>query len=212
MTKAFITGFAGTALTADERAFLRDEQPWGASSSCAIAAIRRDPRSRRRLSRVSRLPRRARPDRPGGRPGPAPQAAAVAALSGGPRLWRALRARSRGGPARGPLGGAAHRRRSPRPRHQRRLPPVLDVPVPGVHDVIGDRAYAEDPETVIALGRAAAEGLLDGGVLPVMKHIPGHGRTQVDSHLALPVVRASRPSSRRSISAPSPPSRTCRPR
>ena len=66
--------------------------------------------------------------------------------------------------------------------------PVLDVPVPGAHDVIGDRAYGLTPDPVIALGRAAAEGLLAGGVLPVIKHIPGHGRAGVDSHLSLPVV------------------------
>jgi beta-N-acetylhexosaminidase len=66
--------------------------------------------------------------------------------------------------------------------------PVLDVPISGAHDVIGDRAYATDPETVAVLGRAAAEGLLAGGVLPVIKHIPGHGRAFSDSHLSLPVV------------------------
>jgi beta-N-acetylhexosaminidase len=69
--------------------------------------------------------------------------------------------------------------------------PCLDVPVPGAHDVIGDRAYGEEPQVVIDLGRAAAQGLIDGGVLPVIKHIPGHGRAGVDSHLALPVVDAS---------------------
>jgi beta-N-acetylhexosaminidase len=66
--------------------------------------------------------------------------------------------------------------------------PVLDVPIPDADNIIGDRAYAEDVETVIALGGAVAEGLLAGGVLPVMKHIPGHGRAMADSHLALPVV------------------------
>ncbi|MBC6981748.1 beta-N-acetylhexosaminidase [Caulobacter sp. 17J80-11] len=66
--------------------------------------------------------------------------------------------------------------------------PVLDVPVPGAHDIIGDRAYAEDPYTVSVLGRAAAEGLMAGGVLPVVKHIPGHGRAFADSHEALPTV------------------------
>ena len=70
--------------------------------------------------------------------------------------------------------------------------PVLDVPVPGAHDVIGDRAFGHDPATVAALGRAAMEGLLDEGVLPVIKHIPGHGRSTVDSHHALPLVTASR--------------------
>ncbi len=69
--------------------------------------------------------------------------------------------------------------------------PVLDVPVPGAHDVIGDRAFAEDPELVIELARASMEGFLDGGVLPVIKHVPGHGRANADSHLALPRVDAS---------------------
>ncbi|MET0746243.1 MAG: beta-N-acetylhexosaminidase [Microvirga sp.] len=69
--------------------------------------------------------------------------------------------------------------------------PVLDVPVAGAHDVIGDRAYGRDPAGVAVLGRAAAEGLLAGGVLPVVKHIPGHGRAGVDSHLSLPVVTAT---------------------
>ncbi len=69
--------------------------------------------------------------------------------------------------------------------------PVLDVPQPGAHDIIGDRAFAGDPATIIALGRAQIEGLMDGGVLPVMKHIPGHGRAGADSHLALPRVSAA---------------------
>jgi len=68
--------------------------------------------------------------------------------------------------------------------------PVLDVPVEGAHDVIGNRAYAKDPAVVAAMGRAAADGLMAGGVLPVMKHVPGHGRAFADSHLALPVVDA----------------------
>lgn len=66
--------------------------------------------------------------------------------------------------------------------------PVLDVPVPGAHDIIGDRAYGTTPEQVIALGRAVIDGYLQGGVLPVIKHIPGHGRACADSHAALPVI------------------------
>jgi beta-N-acetylhexosaminidase len=66
--------------------------------------------------------------------------------------------------------------------------PVLDVPVPGADNIIGDRAYAEEARAVIELGGAVADGLLAGGILPVMKHIPGHGRAMADSHLALPVV------------------------
>jgi beta-N-acetylhexosaminidase len=70
--------------------------------------------------------------------------------------------------------------------------PVLDVPQPGSHEIIGDRAYGMTPEQVALLGRAAAQGLMDGGVLPVIKHIPGHGRAFADSHLELPVVDAPR--------------------
>lgn len=69
--------------------------------------------------------------------------------------------------------------------------PVLDVPNAGAHDVIGDRAFGADPTLVASLGRAACEGLLAGGVLPVIKHIPGHGRAGVDSHESLPRVDAS---------------------
>jgi beta-N-acetylhexosaminidase len=69
--------------------------------------------------------------------------------------------------------------------------PVLDVGTPKTHAAIGNRAYAENAETVSILGRATTEGLAAGGVLPVMKHMPGHGRATVDSHLSLPVVDAS---------------------
>jgi len=68
--------------------------------------------------------------------------------------------------------------------------PVLDLPQPGSHDVIGNRAYSLDRDRVIVLARAHAAGFVEGGVLPVIKHIPGHGRARVDSHLALPVVEA----------------------
>jgi len=66
--------------------------------------------------------------------------------------------------------------------------PCMDVPVPGAHDVIGDRALSRDPAVVAAMSPAACEGLLDAGVLPVIKHIPGHGRAGADSHKELPVV------------------------
>jgi len=69
--------------------------------------------------------------------------------------------------------------------------PVLDVPAEGAHDVIGDRAFARDPRVVATLGRATADGLLAGGVTPIVKHLPGHGRAIVDSHRELPRVDAS---------------------
>jgi len=66
--------------------------------------------------------------------------------------------------------------------------PVLDVASPDGHDVIGDRAFADDPERVAVLGRAFAQGLLAAGVQPVGKHAPGHGRARADSHVELPVL------------------------
>ena len=66
--------------------------------------------------------------------------------------------------------------------------PVLDVPQPGAHDVIGNRAYSAQVDEICQLGRSAAEGLIAGGVLPIIKHIPGHGRAMADSHLELPRV------------------------
>lgn len=68
--------------------------------------------------------------------------------------------------------------------------PVLDIPQPGADPIIGDRAFGPAPEPVIALGRAAIEGLESGGVAAVVKHVPGHGRALVDSHLQLPRVSA----------------------
>ncbi len=69
--------------------------------------------------------------------------------------------------------------------------PVLDVPVPGSHDIIGDRAFHTDVAAIVALARAFADGLIAAGVLPVVKHIPGHGRATADSHADLPVVTAA---------------------
>ena len=69
--------------------------------------------------------------------------------------------------------------------------PVLDLSVPGAHDVIGDRALAEDPAIVARLARAMAAGIGAAGIQPVGKHAPGHGRARVDSHLALPRVEAN---------------------
>ncbi|MBL8832916.1 MAG: beta-N-acetylhexosaminidase [Rhodospirillales bacterium] len=80
--------------------------------------------------------------------------------------------------------------------------PVADVPIPGSHDVIGDRAYGADPAMIAAYGRAVADGLLDGGVIPVVKHMPGHGRARSDSHHELPTVDASRAELERTDFAP----------
>lgn len=70
--------------------------------------------------------------------------------------------------------------------------PVLDAPVDGADQIIGDRAFSYDPSAIAVLGRAALDGLRDGGVLGCVKHIPGHGRADVDSHFSLPKVSAGR--------------------
>ena len=69
--------------------------------------------------------------------------------------------------------------------------PLADIPVKGAHDIIGDRAFGHSAEQVTTFARAQSDGLLDGGILPVLKHIPGHGRSCSDSHEELPVVDAS---------------------
>ena len=66
--------------------------------------------------------------------------------------------------------------------------PLLDLTFDGASDVIGNRSYSDDPEVIAILGRAVCDGLIEAGVLPVIKHLPGHGRAMVDSHFSLPVV------------------------
>ena len=70
--------------------------------------------------------------------------------------------------------------------------PIADVATPQTHGVLRNRCYSEDPDKVASVGRAVADGLLDGGVLPVLKHIPGHGRATLDSHKELPRVSTNR--------------------
>ncbi|WP_036044252.1 glycoside hydrolase family 3 N-terminal domain-containing protein, partial [Bradyrhizobium yuanmingense] len=70
--------------------------------------------------------------------------------------------------------------------------PLADVPVPGADAVIGNRAYGTEPGKVAAIARAVTEGLEQGGVLPVLKHIPGHGRATADTHFKLPTVDTAR--------------------
>lgn len=190
MTSAFITGVAGEALSDAEAGFLRDTQPCGlilfARNCTGHDKIRRlvgDARAAigsddllvlidQEGGRVQRL----RP--PLGRALPAarayaslfsedPTTACEAAFLAARLLADDLR----------DLGINTD------------CAPVLDVPVAGAHDIIGDRAYGETPDQIARLARAVAEGFMAGGVLPVIKHIPGHGRATADSHLELPVVR-----------------------
>lgn len=69
--------------------------------------------------------------------------------------------------------------------------PVCDLVFEGAHDIVGDRSFGSEPEKVASLARQMAMGLADSGVLPILKHIPGHGRAKADSHESLPVVPAS---------------------
>ncbi|WP_313103313.1 beta-N-acetylhexosaminidase [Brevundimonas sp.] len=188
MTSAAIYGCSGHRLTAEERAFFAEVRPWGfilfrrnVDSPEQVKALVEDLRDS-----VGRADAPVLIDQEGGR---------VQRL--GPPHW----------PKYPP--GSAYLKAVNDPMAARELVrlgarliahdlrelgitvdcvPVLDVPVPGAHDIIGDRAYAHDPATVTQLGRAAAEGLLAGGVLPIIKHIPGHGRAFADSHHDLPVV------------------------
>ena len=89
--------------------------------------------------------------------------------------------------------------------------PIADVPVAGGDPVIGNRAYGDTPEKVAAIGGAIAAGLMAGGVLPVLKHLPGHGRATADSHHKLPGGRRPRARNwKRPISPRSGRSRLCR--
>jgi beta-N-acetylhexosaminidase len=200
--RAFIAGCSGLVLTPEEEAFFRAAEPWG------FILFKRNietPAQVRALNEALRAAvGREAPiliDQEGGR---------VQRM--GPPHWPAY-----------PPGRSYGRIAGNDPLYQREVArlgarlmaqdlrevginvdcvPVLDVPVAGAHDVIGDRAYGGDPETVAVLGRAAAEGLIAGGVLPVIKHIPGHGRAGADSHYALPVVHASREELERQDFAP----------
>ena len=189
MTRAAILGCSGLSLSREEEAFFRDVEPWG---FILFARNVEAPDQVRRL--VDQL--RAAVDRPDAPMLIDQEGGRVQRL--GPPHWR----RYPPGRAYGELASNDPLLRREITRLGARLlahdlaalginvdcVPVLDVPVAGAHDVIGDRAYAKTPDGVALLGRAACEGLIAGGVLPVIKHIPGHGRAMADSHHDLPVV------------------------
>lgn len=191
-SKAIIFGASGTTLTADEKAFFRDERPWG------FIVFARNIESQTQLHDLAASMRECidRPDAP------------VFVDQEGGRVQRLRPPLAPNYPPAASLGALYHSDRQAGLRAawlMSRLHafdllrcglnadclPVLDVPVAGAHDVIGNRAYGTDPDTVAAMGRAAMTGLQAGGVLPVVKHIPGHGRAFSDSHHELPVVDAS---------------------
>lgn len=187
-SRAFIAGCLGTSLTQDERAFFRDARPWG------FILFKRNTETPEQTAALTAEMREAvgwhAPiliDQEGGR---------VQRM--GPPHWPAYPPAQAFLAVNDPVQQREIVRLSARlMAHDLKAVgidvdclPVLDVPVAGSHDVIGNRAYAHDPDIVARLGRAAAEGLLAGGVLPVVKHMPGHGRACADSHHDLPVVDA----------------------
>lgn len=201
--RAMILDCAGEVLTDDERAFFRDANPWG-----FILFLRNcsSPEQVRKLCGAMReaVGRADAPiliDQEGGR---------VARLK--PPHWRRLPAGARYGDLhemdaeQGKKAAYLYGRVLASELYPLGVTvdcaPILDVPVAGGHDVIGDRAYSHDPNAVSILGRAVSDGLMAGGVLPIIKHIPGHGRAFVDSHDALPVVDASAEDLRASDFAP----------
>jgi beta-N-acetylhexosaminidase len=191
--RAFITGLAGLELGVDERAFLREAEPWGVilfarnvgtpDQVRALVGEFRETIGRadapvlidQEGGRVQRLRPPHWPDYP---PGAAygrvydrePKRGIAAARLGARLIATDL----------GALGITVD------------CLPLADMPVPGADSIIGDRAYGGSVEKVAAIAAAIADGLREGGVLPVLKHIPGHGRAGVDSHLGLPVVAADR--------------------
>jgi beta-N-acetylhexosaminidase len=193
VARAFITGTSGLILTAQEREFLRDERPWGfilfkrnVDTPLQVARLVQDFRETvgdadapvlidQEGGRVQRLSSPHWPVYPPGAVFGALYDRDRAAGLKAARLSAQLIANDLAD-----LGITVD------------CLPLADVPAPGADAVIGDRAYGTEPDKVVAIARAVTEGLELGGVLPVLKHIPGHGRATADTHLKLPVVDASK--------------------
>jgi beta-N-acetylhexosaminidase len=191
-TRAFITGVSGLELTADERAFLRAERPWGfilfkrnIATPAQVSALVRELRGA-----IGETDAPVLIDQEGGR---------VARL--GPPHWPVYPP----GAVFGTLYDLDRNLGLTAARLSARLIaadltnlgitvdclPLADVPVPGADAVIGNRAYGTEPDKVAAIARAVTDGLEQGGILPVLKHIPGHGRATSDTHIRLPLVDTS---------------------
>jgi beta-N-acetylhexosaminidase len=195
MPRAFITGLSGTALTPEERSFLRQADPWGlilfkrnVETPDQLHALIADFREA-----IGRVEAPVLVDQEGGRVQrlgpphwPIYPAGAVYGRIFDLNREQALEAARLGGRLiaadLAPLGIDVD------------CLPLADVPAAGADPVIGERAYGASAEKVSAIAAALAEGLMEGGVLPVLKHLPGHGRANADSHLRLPTVTADRSS------------------
>lgn len=192
-TRAFITGVSGTELNAAEREFIRAERPWG------FILFKRNIEAPQQVALLIQELRKTVgiPDAPvlidqeGGRVqrlGPPhwpvyPPGALFGALYDIDRSLGLSAARLSARLIAADLGDLGI---------SVDCLPLADVPVAGADAVIGNRAYGTEPEKVAAIARAVTEGLQQGGILPVLKHIPGHGRATADSHFGLPVVDTSK--------------------
>lgn len=191
MTKAFVSGCSGRALTEDEISFFREQDPWG------LILFARNVETPDQLRRLTASFREAvgRPEAP------------VLVDQEGGRVQRLKQPNWPKYPAAKIYGDLFEEDADAALRaawlgarlicddlYQVGITidclPCLDIRFPDTVDAIGDRAFSSDPEVVIALGQAMIEGAKAAGVLPVIKHIPGHGRAVVDSHLELPRVEA----------------------
>ena len=193
-TRAFITGVSGLALTAAERAFIRSERPWG------LIIFKRNIETRDQVANLIRefrgeVDETDAPvliDQEGGR-----------VQRFGPPNWPAYPAGAVFGalydldPELGLRAAWLSARLIAADLIEAGVTvdclPLADVPVPGADAVIGNRAYGTEPGKVARIARAVTEGLEQGGVLPVLKHIPGHGRATADTHFRLPEVDTSGP-------------------
>jgi beta-N-acetylhexosaminidase len=190
--RAFITGLSGLNVSAYERAFLKEAQPWG------LIIFKRNVNTPQQVTELTNSFRDAvgwaapvLVDQEGGR---------VQRL--GPPHWPVFPPGARygaiydrdvaSGLAAARLGGHLIAAELSVLGIDVDCLPLADVPVPGGDPVIGDRAYGTEPGKVAAIAGAIAQGLLAGGVLPVLKHLPGHGRATADSHHKLPVVDTDR--------------------
>jgi beta-N-acetylhexosaminidase len=190
--RAFITGVSGTRLTPDERAFLREALPWG------LILFGRNIDTPEQVKNLVADFR-----------GIVGNAAAVLVDQEGGRVQRLGPPHWPSYPA-GAVYGRIYEREAQLALRVAQAGarlmaadlgllgidvdclPLADIRAAGADNVIGDRAYGENPGKVAAIAGALAAGLLEGGVLPVLKHLPGHGRATVDSHAELPVVDADR--------------------
>ena len=192
-TRAFIRGVAGPELSAAEREFIRLERPWG------FILFKRNIETPEQVSLLVRQLRESIND---------PEAPVLVDQEGGrvqrfgPPHWPVYPP----GAVFGALYDIDRALGLSAARLSARLIaadlieigvtvdclPLADVPVPGADAVIGNRAYGTEPRKVAAIARAVTEGLEQGGILPVLKHIPGHGRATADTHFRLPVVDTPR--------------------